>query len=91
MGQFFSLKTSRDLHTHVVIRLYFHIDGNDFRVVAALIRLSTKYGVESLRKETLRVLALSWPPSLPLWELREKKATSPDGVYAPRSSLPHPM
>ncbi|KAH9949635.1 hypothetical protein B0H21DRAFT_727749 [Amylocystis lapponica] len=63
----------------------------DFQAVAALLRMSTTYCVEGLRREVIRVLAVSWPATLLQWELREKKATNSDGVYSPRPTLPHPI
>ena len=69
----------------------FGLEGVDFTVVSALLRLSTKYGVKDLRQEALRILLLSWPTTLALWEVREKKVTSIHGIYAPRTGLPHPL
>ncbi|CCM00413.1 uncharacterized protein FIBRA_02443 [Fibroporia radiculosa] len=68
-----------------------NMEDIDFRTASALLRMSTKYNVEHLRKEVLRVLALSWPITLGLWETREQNATSASGVYAPRPALPHPI
>ncbi|OCH93111.1 hypothetical protein OBBRIDRAFT_372191 [Obba rivulosa] len=68
-----------------------NLETKDFEVISALLRISTKYGVEELRKEAIRVLSRSWPTTLPLWEIREKSVTSADGLYNPRPSLPHPL
>ncbi|RPD63923.1 hypothetical protein L227DRAFT_496363 [Lentinus tigrinus ALCF2SS1-6] len=62
-----------------------------FAVTSAILRLATKYAVDALREVTLRNLSLSWPTTLHMWEARERAATSPDGVYAPRPALPHPL
>ena len=74
-----------------VSRYAFGLDSVDFAVTSALLRLSTKYGVDDLRQEVLRVLLLSWPTTLALWEVREKKVTNVHGIYAPRTGLPHPL
>ncbi|OBZ68175.1 Meiotic recombination protein SPO11 [Grifola frondosa] len=89
-----SLQESPEDFAYFLRALYgfcFSLNGNTFAVVSALLRLSTKYGVDTLRKEALHGLALSWPSTLLLWELREKNATNSDGLYAPRPALPHPI
>lgn len=72
-------------------RCTFSLESAEFSVYAALLRLSTKYDVDDLRREVLRALSLSWPTTLTLWELREKKVTNVHGIYAPRAGLPHPL
>ncbi|KAM5533314.1 hypothetical protein V8D89_012988 [Ganoderma adspersum] len=66
-------------------------NAEDFAVISAVLRLATNYGVETLRETALRTLSLSWPSTLQLWEVREKAATTIDGVYVPRPGLPHPL
>lgn len=66
-------------------------DGKQFSSACALLRLSTKYGVQSLRKEIIAQLSLAWPTTLNQWESREKAATDLSGTYSPRSTLPHPV
>ncbi|TFY54193.1 hypothetical protein EVJ58_g9001 [Rhodofomes roseus] len=58
------------------------LESKEFTDVSALLRMSTKYGVDDLRKEVLQVLLLSWPTSLALWEDREKKVTSIQVAWA---------
>ncbi|TBU29539.1 hypothetical protein BD311DRAFT_660896 [Dichomitus squalens] len=65
--------------------------AEEFAMISAVLRLATRYGVETLRESALRTLSLSWPETLPVWEVREKAVTSVDGVYAPRPGLPHPL
>ena len=72
-------------------RCVYGMESKDFVVISALLRMSTKYRVDDLRKEIVRVLLLSWPTTLPLWEAREKKVTNIHGIYAPRTGLPHPL
>ncbi|EIW63073.1 uncharacterized protein TRAVEDRAFT_113630 [Trametes versicolor FP-101664 SS1] len=79
---------------HFLRALYgFSYDNSvgNFPVASAILRLSTKYEIAGLRETAIRNLSVSWPTTLDLWELREKAATSADGMYAPRPSLPHPI
>ncbi|KAH9855195.1 hypothetical protein C2E23DRAFT_724571 [Lenzites betulinus] len=62
-----------------------------FTVASAILRLSTKYEVIGLRDAAIRDVFISWPSTLALWELREKAATTADGMYSPRQALPHPI
>ncbi|KAI0655962.1 hypothetical protein C8Q70DRAFT_1057159 [Cubamyces menziesii] len=62
-----------------------------FPVVSAILRLSTKYEVKHLRETSLEKLLRSWPAKLEDWDKREQAATSADGVYSPRSTLPYPL
>ena len=66
-------------------------DINDFDHISSLLRLSTKYGVEHIRKVILQGMSIVWPRTLGSWELREAAATDPFGLYKPRSMYPHPM
>ncbi|KDQ57583.1 hypothetical protein JAAARDRAFT_177839 [Jaapia argillacea MUCL 33604] len=67
------------------------IEGCDFITISKLLRLSTKYRIDHLRRQILEALAAIWPSALPLWEIREKKATNSAGLYAPRPTFPHPI
>lgn len=49
-------------------------DQNDFRIVSGILRLSTKYIVDSLRAKALAHLSTAWPSSLRAWDLREDLA-----------------
>ncbi|KAF5328689.1 hypothetical protein D9619_011690 [Psilocybe cf. subviscida] len=66
-------------------------DTHNFEIVSSLLRLSTKYWVEHIRKDILRGMATIWPKTLPAWELREADATDATGVYKPRTIYPHPV
>ncbi|KAL4066074.1 hypothetical protein J3A83DRAFT_4262587 [Scleroderma citrinum] len=46
-------------------------DPSDFRVVSGILRLATKYLVDSLRDKALSHLALAWPNTLKGWDARE--------------------
>ncbi|KAJ7115905.1 hypothetical protein C8R44DRAFT_880310 [Mycena epipterygia] len=51
-------------------------DQEDFRVVAGILRLSTKYIVDSLRAKALAHLCIAWPSTLRGWDAREDLARS---------------
>ncbi|KDR80529.1 hypothetical protein GALMADRAFT_240831 [Galerina marginata CBS 339.88] len=46
-------------------------DEEDFRAVSGILRLSTKYLIDSLRAKALVHLSLAWPSDLRAWDLRE--------------------
>lgn len=74
-----TLQDSADDVASLLIALY---DGmslgdngrEDFKVVAGILRLSSKYMVDSLRTKALAHLTDAWPPSLRGWDLREDRA-----------------
>ncbi|KAF9479065.1 hypothetical protein BDN70DRAFT_913364 [Pholiota conissans] len=66
-------------------------DAQDFDNVASLLRLTTKYCVEHIRKDIIRGMSAIWPKTLSAWEFREADATDPTGVYKPRAIYPHPI
>ncbi|KAJ6607518.1 hypothetical protein B0H10DRAFT_1817981 [Mycena sp. CBHHK59/15] len=51
-------------------------DREDFRVVSGILRLSTKYIVDSLRAKALAHICLAWPSTLKGWDAREDVARS---------------
>jgi len=64
-------------------------DPHDFAVVSGILRLSTKYAIDSLRSKAITHLNIAWPTTLKGWDLREDKAhayeltspTEPAGLY----------
>ncbi|EKM50333.1 uncharacterized protein PHACADRAFT_214031 [Phanerochaete carnosa HHB-10118-sp] len=46
-------------------------DREDFRVVSGILRLATKYLIDTLRTRALDHLAIAWPTSLKGWDTRE--------------------
>ena len=60
----------------------------DFRLVSEILRLSTKYLIDSLRAKALSHLAIAWPDSLKAWDAREDLARHWDG--SKRIRYPHP-
>lgn len=77
--------------TLTFISSFLTYDEPGFPVVASLLRVLTIYKVLRIRHDILRVLSFSWPTTLSQWESREHSVTTPDGVYSPRPSLPHPV
>ncbi|KAJ3852737.1 hypothetical protein EV368DRAFT_40372 [Lentinula lateritia] len=49
-------------------------DQDDFRVVSGVLRLSTKYLVDSLREKAIAHLSIAWPSTLKGWDAREDVA-----------------
>ncbi|KAJ7155464.1 hypothetical protein C8R43DRAFT_432932 [Mycena crocata] len=49
-------------------------DQEDFRVVSGILRLATKYIVDSLRAKALAHLCIAWPSTLKGWDAREDVA-----------------
>ncbi len=81
----------RPLATYYIRSLSHDNNVEDFAVISAVLRLATKYGVETLRETAFRTMSISWPSTLQLWEVREKAVATIDGVYVPRPGLPHPL
>lgn len=63
----------------------------DFETTSAILRLSTKYEVDHLRNDIIRIMSPVWPRTLGHWEFREAEATNQAGFYEPRSIYPHPL
>ncbi|EGO23259.1 hypothetical protein SERLADRAFT_371485 [Serpula lacrymans var. lacrymans S7.9] len=63
----------------------------DFPAIAAVLRLSTKYFIEHLRRRCIARLELDWPSTLVGWERRERDAIDAQGRYSPRESCAHPI
>ncbi|KAI0291652.1 hypothetical protein B0F90DRAFT_1648531 [Multifurca ochricompacta] len=53
-------------------------DPNDFAIVSGILRLSTKYAMDSLRSKAIAHLNIAWPTSLKGWDLREDMAHAYD-------------
>ncbi|KAI0644301.1 hypothetical protein C8Q79DRAFT_913898 [Trametes meyenii] len=71
--------------------LYFTTpSAGDFCAVAAVLRLSTKYLIEHLRRCCIARLERDWPTTLADWDKREMGATT-DGRYTPRERFAHPV
>ncbi|EGO20518.1 hypothetical protein SERLADRAFT_476777 [Serpula lacrymans var. lacrymans S7.9] len=49
-------------------------DHTDFRTVSGILRLSTKYLVDTLRTKSLSHLSTAWPSTLKMWDAREDVA-----------------
>jgi len=51
-------------------------DNDDFRMVSGILRLSTKYIIDSLRAKALAHISVAWPSTLKGWDAREDLARS---------------
>lgn len=60
-------------------------DREDFRVVSGILRLATKYAVDSLREEAITHLSVAWPSTLKGWDAREEVAS----LHEVETGLPH--
>ncbi|KAF9482912.1 hypothetical protein BDN70DRAFT_904417 [Pholiota conissans] len=65
--------------------------ASDFPIIAAVLRLSSKYLVEHLRQRCIARLDTDWPSSLTGWDLREQRSTDENGRYMPRDHCAHPI
>ncbi|KDQ51553.1 hypothetical protein JAAARDRAFT_184927 [Jaapia argillacea MUCL 33604] len=72
--------------------LYFHKPrARDFSAISAVLRLSSKYLIDHLRRHCILRLEQDWPSTLVGWDHREKVAIEPSGRYNPREFYPHPI
>lgn len=46
-------------------------DRDDFQIVSGILRLATKYLIDSLRAKALAHLHIAWPLDLKAWDARE--------------------
>ncbi|KAI3619860.1 hypothetical protein WG66_002770 [Moniliophthora roreri] len=49
-------------------------DHDDFRIVSGILRLATKYLIDSLREKAIAHLSIAWPSTLKGWDAREEVA-----------------
>ncbi|KAI0342995.1 hypothetical protein BDW22DRAFT_1356551 [Trametopsis cervina] len=65
-------------------------DPDDFRVVSGILRLATKYTVDSLREEALAHLHVAWPIALKAWDTREEVASMYEAETAAQHGQRYP-
>lgn len=73
------LQDTAEDFTNLLIALYDgptfgNNDRADFNIVSGILRLATKYIIDSLRSKALNHLSLAWPSTLKGWDAREDKA-----------------
>ena len=73
------LQDSAEDFSHLLAALYdgptFGDNGrDDYRVVAGILRLATKYIIDKLRMRALSHLSIAWPNTLKGWDAREDDA-----------------
>ncbi|GJE90440.1 hypothetical protein PsYK624_065730 [Phanerochaete sordida] len=71
--------------------LYFEKSvAKNFPIIAAVLRLSSKYLIDHLRQRCLIHLDTDWPSDLDGWDAREKAAIDKNQSYSPRDTCAHP-
>lgn len=62
-------------------------------MVSGILRLSTKYLIDSLRAKALAHLSLAWPSDLKTWDLREDicRGFEIEGTSGSSHRYPHPF
>lgn len=66
-------------------------DQSDFTITSGILRLSTKYLIDSLRSKALAHLSLAWPLELKAWDAREDAARyEVDPEYGVNTSQRYP-
>ncbi|KAL0959012.1 hypothetical protein HGRIS_014324 [Hohenbuehelia grisea] len=65
--------------------------ADDFPIIAGVLRLSSKYLVESLRQQCILRLEHEWPSTLAGWDRREQESTNAQAHYSPRDLYAHPI
>ncbi|KAI9573789.1 hypothetical protein HD554DRAFT_555906 [Boletus coccyginus] len=66
-------------------------DPADFQVVSGVLRLATKYVVDSLRERALNHLSAAWPATLKGWDVREDISRSFELQGGSESIYPSPI
>jgi hypothetical protein len=74
----------------ILYRNFGNNDPADFRMVSGILRLSTKYLVDSLRAKALAHLSTAWPNSLKGWDAREDLARADEMRSGPGMSTIYP-
>ncbi|KAF8963451.1 hypothetical protein BDZ97DRAFT_1661674 [Flammula alnicola] len=65
-------------------------DDDDFRAVSGILRLSTKYLIDSLRAKALAHLSIAWPSDLKTWDAREDLSRGYE-IEGRTHRYPHPF
>ncbi|KAJ3554525.1 hypothetical protein NM688_g3063 [Phlebia brevispora] len=68
-------------------------DRADFQILSGVLRLSTKYAVDDLRRKTIEHLSVAWPSTLKGWDAREEAARTSEAESAipRRQRYPSPI
>lgn len=65
-------------------------DRDDFRMTSGILRLASKYMIDSLRTDAILHLSTAWPTSLKAWDAREELASSYEMDNAPPHNYRYP-
>ena len=86
---------SNKLYIDMVARNFGNNDQDDFRIVSGVLRLATKYLIDSLRAKALAHLNIAWPLDLKAWDTREDVLRSYEIEESTRNPhghrYPHPF
>ena len=75
-----------------LVRNFGNNDRDDFQIVSGILRLATKYLIDSLRAKALAHLHIAWPLDLKAWDAREDvlRSYEVDG-FSCGHRYPHPF
>lgn len=65
-------------------------DRDDFCILSGLLRLSTKYAVDDLRRKAIEHLSVAWPSTLKGWDAREETARASEAEAGVQRRLRYP-
>ena len=81
-----------ELCSDAVSRNFGNNDRDDFQIVSGILRLATKYLIDSLRAKALAHLHIAWPLDLKAWEAREDVLRSHEvDRFSRGHRYPHPF
>lgn len=79
-----------DLCTISLHSLLGNNDRQEFRIISGILRLSTKYLIDSLRSKILDHLQVAWPANLEAWDAREDLARAYEAESGLHRGLMYP-
>ena len=81
-----------ELYADAVSRNFGNNDRDDFQIVSGILRLATKYLIDSLRAKALAHLHIAWPMELKAWDAREDVLRSYEvDRFSRGHRYPHPF
>jgi hypothetical protein len=79
-----------DFVCHLPHSLLGNNDREEFRIISGILRLSTKYLIDSLRSKILDHLQVAWPTNLEAWDTREELARAYEAESGLHRGLMYP-
>ena len=82
-----------ELYVDAVSRNFGNNNRDDFQIVSGILRLATKYLIDSLRAKALAHLHIAWPLDLKAWDAREDvlRSYEADSRFSRGHRYPHPF